>query len=352
MNQASPPPIPPVTSQQGQVKQCRKCRTWIDMKASRCPSCRSRQGMGCLTKLVIVGLVLFVFPPMFALLGYVVTDGANFKAATQPATQTEEPQDNSLPTYEETGRVPGKTIFSVYTKSQNRKELIAIGREYRERYRHEPSVQVRFYDHPQAGKHGVPAVQEDFDHYVGMYDWNKLMSREEYSGSGQSNGPEPEEILPALRPFHDELHIYRGKTVGTIWYKPLAMHREGSQHRARAFYAYLGSNEEGRYWVRLKITSNRNKEGYIDTLVVRIDGKLEIVKLDRNKDVLSISGKHNVDIAAQQPLIRKIARSRDVQVALAGPSERTEWKLTDEDLEGLRLIVRCLDALAEVDGKK
>jgi len=69
------------------TKMCKHCKTEIPYNAKVCPQCRKKQGMGCLTKIILIFVILGVI--------YALTPGEDESSNNSSKSVTEETTDNT-----------------------------------------------------------------------------------------------------------------------------------------------------------------------------------------------------------------------------------------------------------------
>jgi len=87
----------------------------------------------------------------------------------------------------------------------------------------------------------------------------------------------------------------------------------------------------------------REDWAFVETLHFLIDATPTDIRLDKLNDVdtdsSSGTSSEMVDLGEQDPLIRRIAKAKEVQVSFLGPKRRDHYLLTAEDLENFRRMI-------------
>jgi len=143
----------------------------------------------------------------------------------------------------------------------------------------------------------------------------------------------PEELLR-------QVSVEYEASLQVTWYKPVLkpLGDQGFQ-----VYPYVGRHDDGRRWLRLEALMRREDWAFVETLHFLIDATPTDIRLDKLNDVdtdsSSGTSSEMVDLGEQDPLIRRIAKAKEVQVSFLGPKRRDHYLLTAEDLENFRRMI-------------
>ena len=138
------------------------------------------------------------------------------------------------------------------------------------------------------------------------------------------------------------------------WYEPKDVHSYSEHGHKMEVYPYLGKGDNGKVWMRLKGSATGKEWIFVSRLRVVIDGEAKILELNRTRELdkkvintalHGVEVRETVDIENRDDLIQQVAHGRDVYFSFEGNTRRSEFHMTQVDIQNFVWIVTTYDGL-------
>ena len=138
------------------------------------------------------------------------------------------------------------------------------------------------------------------------------------------------------------------------WYEPKDVHSYSEHGHKMEVYPYLGKGDNGKVWMRLKGSATGKEWIFVSRLRVVIDGEAKILELNRTREIdkkvintalHGVEVRETVDIENRDDLIQQVAHGRDVYFSFEGNTRRSEFHMTQVDIQNFVWIVTTYDGL-------
>jgi len=137
------------------------------------------------------------------------------------------------------------------------------------------------------------------------------------------------------------------KSERVTWYEPELDYLSSYDFK---IYPAIGEDEKGRKWLALRAIRKSDKGVGVKSLEIATEGQsitLPLKHRDVDRDPHGCRVVERISLEGQEALIRSIAGSKEVEVAVQGELSTARYRLTDEDLKDFRQVLAAYDAPAK-----